>query len=481
MSAPCCATKTISLTPALSREANKNDEQLWLMDLAAAASMDLPQLQAHRHMHQLTATKHKTNNSAQFSPCGDFVAFLSNRSGSSAVWTMPVRRPGEPRLLAELPVDVGDLQWLAEPGWLVVSAEVLADGGEDVMQATADTQKAREESGVKAILYSSLPVRRWDHWIDDTVTHPFVLPLAIDSVSGEYVLDTTAPRDLLQNITTSCPHPPFGDSNDWAIGPVDAGTGDRMLAVSIRPPLARDEAWSTNRHIYLRSVSPLEGVDSADGGVELLGECVSEGNYGYDTNPVFSPDGTQLAWLSMATPGYEADAQRIKILDLRTREVQTLAPDWPYSPDGIRWSAAGDRLFFSASINARTALCSLDLGSSEITMLQGTHGSTSLCEEIPQSKQLLVKHQCLSTPAELYLRSSSSSVCDVEMKQLTFFNHSKLASIRFGEVEELHFSGAKSEQVWGTKPSGSELIRRRSRHGLSSRVVGSLIVATHSL
>lgn len=38
----------------------------------------------------------------------------------------------------------------------------------------------------------------------------------------------------------------FGGSEDWSLS--SAG----HVAFSARPPLAADEAWTTNRHIYLR-------------------------------------------------------------------------------------------------------------------------------------------------------------------------------------------------------------------------------------
>ena len=51
------------------------------------------------------------------------------------------------------------------------------------------------------------------------------------------------------------------------------------------------QAWTTNRHIYLRELK--QGNASEQGG---LGVCITEDNCGYDTSPLFSPDGNSLAW-----------------------------------------------------------------------------------------------------------------------------------------------------------------------------------------
>jgi hypothetical protein len=56
---------------------------------------------------------------------------------------------------------------------------------------------------------------------------------------------------------------------------------------------------------------------------------------GYDTDPVWSPDGTRLAWLSMARDGYEADKTRLLVADLRYPIIEDdFAPD--SGPDGSK-------------------------------------------------------------------------------------------------------------------------------------------------
>merc|ERR1719272_1620794 len=105
------------------------------------------------------------------------------------------------------------------------------------------------------------------------------------------------PKDLLAGVQSECPVAPFGGAEDFSANATH-------VALSMRSPLAQDEAWTTNRHIYLRQVAGKPGE---------LGECLTADNSGYDLSPQFSPDGQRLAWLSMATPQYESDASRIKL------------------------------------------------------------------------------------------------------------------------------------------------------------------------
>ena len=77
---------------------------------------------SHAHLTQLTAGSQHAFSSAsdpQWSPCGKYVAFLSDRGGDktsgSAVWIAPARGPGEARLLASFPVAVSGLEWNPSP------------------------------------------------------------------------------------------------------------------------------------------------------------------------------------------------------------------------------------------------------------------------------------------------------------------------------------------------------------------------------
>ena len=45
---------------------------------------------------------------------------------------------------------------------------------------------------------------------------------------------------------------------------------------------------------------------------------------GYDKEPVYSPDGSMIAWTSMETPGYESDKNRLFIYDFATKTKRYL-------------------------------------------------------------------------------------------------------------------------------------------------------------
>jgi dipeptidyl aminopeptidase/acylaminoacyl peptidase len=447
----------------------KFDNQLWIADLAAAGALTEEERMAHAHLTQLTAgSQHAFSGASdpQWSPCGKYVAFLSDRGGDktngTAVWIAPARGPGEARLLATFPVAVSNLDWSHDAGGIVVSAEVYLDaagaanGDLAAMEATAARDKALKDStgGLDAVVFKRLPIRQWDAWLSAKLPHPFFVKLEADSTSPVGYRTAAPAVDLLSAVPTAVPSGAFGGAEDWAISKTGA------VAVSARPPLDSKEAWTTNRHIYLQKEMPAKNSAKfwTPGDDSLLGDCLTADNPGDDTNPAFSPDGSQLAWLTMAGADYEADAVGICVHDLqsgKTRTVLRAETDWEYSPQGLHWSQDGLRLLFTADIRARRALCSLDVGpgaaSARVCVLRPEH-STTLFGEHGDDGRLLVAQDSLRTPPELFSLAPDGSAA----LQLTNYNGARMAGSALGRVGELTFTGPSGDEIqsWLLRPAG---------------------------
>ena len=100
---------------------------------------------------------------------------------------------------------------------------------------------------------------------------------------------------------------------------------------------------------------------------------------GYDTDPVWSPDGRALAWISMARDGYEADAQRIMVVDVNSSveedgqsfglsfgPARQLAASLDRDAAGLKWF--GGELYFNALIDGVQAVFKVSL-QDELTRL----------------------------------------------------------------------------------------------------------------
>ena len=72
---------------------------------------------------------------------------------------------------------------------------------------------------------------------------------------------------------------------------------------------------------------------------------------GYDTAPLWSPDGSKIAWLSMARDGYEADKTRLMTADFaegKISNIRDLTADFKYNAAGPVWTADSKSIYFNA-------------------------------------------------------------------------------------------------------------------------------------
>ena len=65
---------------------------------------------------------------------------------------------------------------------------------------------------------------------------------------------------------------------------------------------------------------------------------ISEGNRGYDKYPVFSPDGSKIAYQSMERDGYEADLNRLFVYDIKTGTRTWVTKGWEFDVESVKWA-----------------------------------------------------------------------------------------------------------------------------------------------
>lgn len=111
----------------------------------------------------------------------------------------------------------------------------------------------------------------------------------------------------MQDEPYEAPMKPFGGVESFAWSP-----DSKQLIYVSRKKTGMEYALSTNSDLYLYD---LESKTTKN---------ITEGMMGYDTNPVYSPDGKYVAWLSMEHDGYESDKNRIFVMDCATVKRPTL-------------------------------------------------------------------------------------------------------------------------------------------------------------
>jgi dipeptidyl aminopeptidase/acylaminoacyl peptidase len=369
-------------------------------------------------------TSHPENDtSPAWSPDGKSIYFLSSRSGSSQVWKI-APDGGEAEQVTKLPVDLNGFLLFPDGKRLLVAAEVWPDSKSLADSVARDAAKAREK--VKARTYDQLLFRHWDQWEDGKYSHLFVwTPPSLGGKADDAL-------DLTPGLTTDTPTRPFGGMEEVAISP------DGKHVAYVARVGGRATAWTTNTDIFLVATT---------GKGKPVNLTVK--NPAYDTGPVWAPDGKTLAYLAMSRAGYEADRNRVVLLDLASKKARVLTDEWDRSPGSLTFSRDGKTLYTSADDVGNHALFAIDATTGAARALVGKgHNSNPR----PAGGRLLFVRDTLRQPAELFTVAPDGG----ELRQLTRLNDARVGKIAWGDYEQFSFKGAGGDTVHGyaMKPAG---------------------------
>ena len=411
-------------------EANKGRTGVWLLD----------SLKHNPTAVRLTDIAANANSPA-WSADGAFLYFLSNRSGSNQVWRVDARRvdargvdarhldtrhgalPPEAEQITNLPLDVGSFRVSPKGDRLLVSMEVFIDCKD--LACTKQRLDAVAHSPAHGVLYDKLFVRHWDTWSDGRRSQLF--SIALDATG----LANGTPLNLSAGLDGDVPGKPFGGREDFAFSP-----DGQQVAFSVRV-MPVGEPWSTNFDIYL--------VPAAGGTPKNL----TADNPAWDGQPAFSPNGSQLAYVAMDRPGFEADRFHLVLLDLQSGTKKPLTQKWDRSISSFAWAPDGKSLFATTDHLGQHPLWSIDAATGRTAAITGDGEVESFDVG---SKQIYFAHSTLGAPADLY----SVGFTGGKASELTHVNQEALAHRRLSAYEQFNFPGWHDENVFGyvMKPVG---------------------------
>ena len=201
-----------------------------------------------------------------------------------------------------------------------------------------------------AYVMEDLMYRHWDHWTTER-------PQTYVAMMGDGAGIT---KENSVNILAGdagkyeLPLEPFGGLEQVAWSP----DGTKVAYSCKKVDTGREYAFSTDTEIYIYDIVSGETVVVPMGG-------------GYDTDPVWSPDGKHIAWISMARNGYEADQTRLFAATVGTSgqggievtEIRNLTEGFKYNASGPVWSDDSKSVYFNALTEGLQSIYKIDAGS----------------------------------------------------------------------------------------------------------------------
>ena len=278
----------------------------------------------------------KSESNARWINDGHGIMFLYE----GQIWVMDADGKNR-RKVSDIEGDIGEFK-LAPDGHTLVYvkdfkvAKKAAEIYPDLPKSTART--------IENMMY-----RHWDHFVED-IPHTYVADFDGEKL-GEGV-------DILGGEPFELPTMPFS-----GLEQIDFSPNSKYIAYSCRKKTGRDYAFSTNTDIYLYNIETGETQN------------LTEGMPGYDTNPVFSPDGRWIAWLSMDRDGYEADQSRLFVMLFETGEKRNLSKSFIYNAENPVWHPSCDFIYFDAEVDGRKRIFEATMGAS-ISQVSGNQIET---------------------------------------------------------------------------------------------------------
>jgi dipeptidyl aminopeptidase/acylaminoacyl peptidase len=384
-------------------DANRNASNIWMVSTAGGAPM------------QLTQSGH--DSSPVWSPDGKMLAFISSREGTSQVYVLSMDG-GEAHAWTHLSTGADIVKWSPDGKTIAFTSAVYPDCKDDACNKARDEEK--EKNKVKAHVAEHLLYRHWTHWSEGKRGHLFVV--TAPEAAGQADSSAT-PRDLTPGANYDVPP-------DERSGPEDINFSPDGTEICFTAVADKVEAISTNADLFVVPVA---------GGAEPKKITT---NPGFDGNPVYAPDGKNIAYHAQLTPGYEADRWRVMLYDRASGKSENLSEAFDRSASELAWSADSKTIFFTAENETLQPVYAMEARAGAPPQKVVGEGFNTGLSVSKDGKTLVFERTSLTLPAEVFVANRGESA-----RQLTHHNDAILAKVEINAPGTFWFAGAGETQV----------------------------------
>jgi dipeptidyl aminopeptidase/acylaminoacyl peptidase len=249
----------------------------------------------------------------------------------------------------------------------------------------------------------------------------------VDSFNGKKVSDE---KDIMNGQRFESPLSPYFNESEIAWS-----SDGKFVAYTSKRLNGKEDARSTNSDIFLYNIASGKEIN------------ITEGNHGYDRSPVFSPDGSKIAYQSMERDGYESDLDRLFVFDTKTGTRTWVTKDWIFDVSNIIW-ADEQTLYFTCSHLGTIQVFRTSLSGRGVDKV--TEGVNDLSQISLKAGTMVARINSMAMAPEIAKIDLSSG----ELKQISFINKSIYESIRMGKSAEKYIKTKDNQnlQMWVIYP-----------------------------
>ena len=343
-------------------------------------------------------------------PDGKKIGFIAMESGSPQIWE--INPDGtEAKQISNINDGINAFEYAPVGNKLFYTKDV------QVKPTVADMYPDLPKANVH--IASELMYRHWDHWEDGAYSHIFIADRQGDSLANMV--------DIMSGEPFDSPLSPYFESNEITWSP-----DGKMIAYTCKKLSGKDYAISTNSEIYLYDLATKSTTN------------LTEGMPGYDKYPVFSHNGKFLAWMSMATPGYESDKMRLFVYNFETNEKKDLTAQFDQNASEYQWSADDKKIFFTTDIRGTKQIYSINVETNFIKPI--TQGKHDINTFKLVGNTMVASKMSMKMASELFNVNSETG----EMQALTQINKNIYDKVAMGESREHWIKTVDGKQmlVW---------------------------------
>jgi dipeptidyl aminopeptidase/acylaminoacyl peptidase len=347
-------------------------------------------------------------------PTEERIAFLTATSGEVQIWDMNLNGTDK-RQVSYIEGGVNGFAYSPDGNTILYLKDVAT--GNNPKELYPDLPKSY------AVISDDMMYRHWNQWTDYAVSHIWIAAVENGVLRSG--------KDIMAGEPYDAPLSPYFDEDEISWSP-----DNKLIAYTCKKMNGREYTVSTNSDIYL--------YDVANG----TARNITEGLPGYDKYPVFSPDGSMLAFQSMATSGYEADKERLMLYHIATERTDDLTAWYDNSAAHFVWTPDSRGIWFVSGVRATYQVYYIDVLSRNIRMVtKGPHDYTGIALA---ENGLIGRKMSLSMASELFFIDPKTG----EEQQLTFTNQSIYNAMSLAEVKErtVKTTDGKNMLVWVVYP-----------------------------